>query len=87
MAVFKLKKADTYARLVGFPNQPIWEELASRIGVIYRIPPERVEIAFQRDGEMIAINDNEALQHFYEFSYQPPESAKFVVQDIEVPDS
>jgi hypothetical protein len=87
MTLFELKKANAFTRLVDFQQQPIWEELVSEIEAIYRIPSDRVEIAFlDRKGETVVINNNEGLLCFYESSYQPPEVPKFVVQDMEVPD-
>jgi hypothetical protein len=88
VAQFKLKKADASTKLANFPEQPSWEDLASRIESIFQIPSGRVSVDFvDEEGGIITLNSQKELQAFYESSYQPSKVTDLVVQDLEVPDS
>jgi PB1 domain len=85
VARFKLKKADASTELVNFPEQPSWEDLASRIESIFQIPSGRVSVDFvdEEGGTiLITLNSQKELQAFYESSYQPSKVTDLVVQDL-----
>ena len=84
---FKLKKADAPTQLTGFDKRPNWKDLASKIASLFNISsPDNVGIAFVDKCRVETVNDEVELQRFY--SQHPYDNdIKFVVQDLEAPDS
>jgi hypothetical protein len=83
---FKLKKANAPTKVVTFDGLPRWQDLASRISGIYKIPQDRVELALIDGGDVVPYRDQEDLEQFYNAFYNPDNINKLVVQNVDDPD-
>jgi hypothetical protein len=86
-AVFKLKKADTFTKIEPFEVRPTWHILTSRIAEIYNIPSDQVAVSYvDSDRDLLTIDNQYQLDHFYAYSYLPSQVNKLVVHDSSVPE-
>lgn len=87
-ARFKLKKTNphtiTYAT---FRERPSWNELALEIEECFGISQEHVDVVYIDDcKDAVHLDNQKALQCFYDSRPHLSEAIKFVVQDKTVPD-
>lgn len=88
LARFKLKKANAPTKLATFQKRPSWEELALKIAHLFNVSKEHVGVVYVDDKrDTIPLNNEEDLQHFYEYLGQSSEAIKLVVQDVTLPDN
>jgi hypothetical protein len=84
---FKLKKANTPARLAHFDARPHWEDLASKIANLFNTPPKDIGVAFiDKAKDAVTLTNDQELQDFYQSFDQSSGEIKFVVQDLQTPD-
>jgi len=88
LARFKLKKTNlrkiTFAT---FQERPCWNELALEIKESFGISQKHVDVVYIDDGRnAVHLDNQEALQRFYDHRPNSSEAIKFVVQDKTVPD-
>jgi hypothetical protein len=70
-------------RVRTFPAQPTWEQLASTIAPLFKIPTDNIDVVgVSKDGETIALSNEEDLQGFFEVADQSLEIIKLVVRDL-----
>ena len=80
---FKLIESNGVTRRVGFPGPPTWQALASKIETLYRIPVEKVSVAYlDSEGDQVTLSSQEELDDFYRVSHIPGQIIKFTVQDL-----
>jgi len=80
---FKLSKLDDHTRLLGFPDFPTWEALASKLESYYAIPLDKIGVSFiDNDNDKITLSSNDELQHFYRRYYHSGDVIKFTVLDL-----
>ncbi|KAF8622420.1 hypothetical protein AX15_007032, partial [Amanita polypyramis BW_CC] len=91
--VVKLKKASTSAELTRtilarFDARPSWWNLTSKIAEEFSIPSNNVGVVFLDEVEgKITLKNEQELQSFYEVFDPSSGKIKFVVQDLQAPDS
>ncbi|GLB35876.1 hypothetical protein LshimejAT787_0301640 [Lyophyllum shimeji] len=81
--LFKLTQPDGLTRRITFPNQPAWNELASKIAPLYAIPLDNVSVSYiDADNDQVTLSTQQELEDFYKTSHQPGQVIKFTVQDL-----
>jgi hypothetical protein len=79
LAQFKFKNARA---LVDFQELPSWDNIVSKIVKLYNIPFDQVNVTVvDNNGEMVDIDNDEALQSFFHSFPNPPELIKFSVHN------
>jgi len=87
-AKFKLKKANGQTKIITFDECPPWDTLAHRVSDIYEIPLDQVGIAaIDGEGDTITYSGQVDLEDFYNSLYDASGINKFVVQNLNNPDS
>jgi len=81
--LIKLKKANTLARLIHFSVLLSWHNLFSEITNIFQIPLKEISVTYT-DSKTLC--NNQDLHHFSK-SLQPFEKIKFVIQNLQTPDT
>ncbi|KIL58347.1 hypothetical protein M378DRAFT_319083 [Amanita muscaria Koide BX008] len=90
--VVKLKKASasaelTQTMLVRFDARPSWGDLASKIAEEFSISSNNVGVVFLDEVCKLTLKNEQELQSFYEVFDPSSGKMKFVVQDLQTPDS
>ncbi|KAM6490570.1 hypothetical protein JOM56_013913 [Amanita muscaria] len=91
--VVKLKKAGASAELTQiilarFDARPSWGDLASKIAEEFSISSNNVGVVFLDEAEgKLTLKNEQELQSFYEIFDPSSGKIKFVVQDLQTPDS
>ena len=88
VARFKLKNSNPHKIISAtFQKRPCWNELALEIKESFGISQNHVDLVYIDDGRnAIHLDNQEALQRFYDHRPHSSEAIKFVVQDKTVPD-
>jgi len=81
--LIKLKKANTLTRLTHFSVLLSWHNLFLEITNIFQIPLKEIGVTYT-DSKTLC--NNQDLHHFSK-SLQPFEKIKFVIQDLQTPDT
>jgi hypothetical protein len=84
---FQFKKANALNYLTGFPNQPNWQDLVSKVQALYHIPFDDIQFTFTDENDKPStIYSNEGLEYYYMEYYRPPQKIRLIVQDRNSPD-
>jgi hypothetical protein len=80
---FKLTKHEGLTRRITFSDQPTWLTLGTKIESLYDIPLASIGVSYvDNDGDEVTLSSEEELLDFYNASYQPAQTIKFIVQDL-----
>ncbi|KAL0951552.1 hypothetical protein HGRIS_008235 [Hohenbuehelia grisea] len=80
---FKLSKREGLTRRVTFATIPNWPVLAEKIHTLFLIPVEKVGVSYvDTDGDEVTLSTQEELDDYFQSTFRPGQTVKFVVQDF-----